>query len=230
MKAVNLLPQDGRRRPAGEGAGKSAYVVCGLLALMLVMVAAYVLTANNITERKSQAAAAGAEADRLEAEVAAQSNYTSFADIAQQRLTSVTGVAQTRFDWERLMREVSHVIPEGSWLQATDAAVTGDPDATAVSPAPGAVATPAGPYASFVGCTPNQSDVAQIMVRLRHLHRVEDVKLKESTKEPGGGEATVDNCGSLYKFDVAVTFSPIGPPSEAPRGSGSVPASLGGGS
>ena len=76
MKAVNLLPRDGRHRPAGEAAGKSAYIVCGVLALVLAMVAAYVLTANNVTERKNEAAAAGAEADRLEAEIAAQANYT----------------------------------------------------------------------------------------------------------------------------------------------------------
>lgn len=230
MKAVNLLPQEGRRRPGEESSGKSAYIVCGVLALMLVMVAAYVLTANNVTERKNEAAVAGAEADRLEAEVAAQASYTSFADIAQQRLTSVAGVAQTRFDWERLMREVSLVMPEGSWLQATDASVTGDPNAAATAPVAGALPTPVGPYASFVGCTPDQSDAAQIMVRLRQMHRVEDVKLKESVREAGGGLATVDNCGSFYKFDVVVSFTPTGPVSEAPRGSGQVPASLGGGS
>jgi Tfp pilus assembly protein PilN len=228
VRPVNLLPQD-QRRPAGEGAGKGAYIVCGVLALMLAMVAAYVLTSNNVTEHENQAAAVRAEADRLEAEVAAQANYTDFADIAQQRLTSVTGVAETRFDWERLMREVSRVMPEGSWLQATDASVTGDPNSTTVAPT-GPVAAPAGPYASFVGCTPDQSDVAQIMVRLRQLHRVEDVKLKESSQEAVDGDATVDNCGALYKFDVAVTFAPTEPLSEAPRGSERVPASLGGGS
>jgi Tfp pilus assembly protein PilN len=228
VRPVNLLPQD-QRRPAGEGAGKGAYIVCGVLALMLAMVAAYVLTSNDVTEHENQAAAVRAEADRLEAEVAAQANYTDFADIAQQRLTSVTGVAETRFDWERLMREVSRVMPEGSWLQATDASVTGDPNSTTVAPT-GAVAAPAGPYASFVGCTPDQSDVAQIMVRLRQLHRVEDVKLKESSQEAVDGDATVDNCGALYKFDVAVTFAPTEPLSEAPRGSERVPASLGGGS
>jgi hypothetical protein len=107
--------------------------------------------------------------------------------------------------------------------------VTGDPNAAMAAPV-GAVAAPTGPYASFVGCTPHQSDVAQLMVRLRELHRVEDVKLKESVQESTESEATVDNCGSLYKFDVAVSFSPTAPVSEAPRGSGSVPASLGGGS
>jgi Tfp pilus assembly protein PilN len=228
VRPVNLLPQDQRRRPAGEGTGRGAYIVCSVLGLLLAMVAAYVHTANSVTEHENQAAAVRAEADRLEAELAAQANYTGFADIAQQRLTSVAGVAETRFDWERLMREVSRVMPEGSWLQATDASVIGDPNSTALAPA-GAVAAPAGPYASFVGCTLDQSDVAQIMVRLRQLHRVEDVKLNESSQEAVEGDATVDNCGALYKFDVAVTFTPTGPVSGAPRGSERVPASLGGG-
>jgi Tfp pilus assembly protein PilN len=229
MRAVNLLPADGRARPAGAAGGKGAYVLCGVLAMLLAMVAAYVLTANTVTERKNEAAAAGAQADRLETETAAQANYTDFADIAQQRLTSVTGVAATRFDWERLMREVSRVMPEGSWLQATDASVNGDPNSLAVPPA-GGVATPTAPYASFVGCTPRQSDVAQLMVRLRQLHRVEDVKLNESAQETLEGEPTVDNCGTLYKFDVGVSFTATEPAGEAPRGSEGVPASLGGGS
>ena len=231
MKPVNLLPQDRRRRSPSEGGGKGAYVVCGVLAVLLAMLAAYVVTANKVTERKDQAEVASAEADRLEAEAAAQATYTDFATIAKTRLQSVAGVAQTRFDWERLMREVSRVMPAGSWLQATDASVTGDPNNTGAAPAATTTATPSQPYANFVGCTPDQSDVARIMVRLRQLHRVEDVKLKESAREPGEDTAaTVDNCGSLYKFDVSVTFSPTAPVSEAPRNSGRVPASLGGGS
>jgi Tfp pilus assembly protein PilN len=231
MRPVNLLPQDQRRRAPRDGGGKGAYAVVGLLAVLLAMAVAYVLASNTVTERQEQAAAASAEADRLEAEAAAQANYSDFADIAQTRLSSVAGVAQTRFDWERLMREVSRVMPEGSWLQATDASVFGDPaNPTTAIPAAGVTATPTGPYASFVGCTPDQSDVAQIMVRLRNMHRVEDVKLKESTQESNDAEASVESCGSLYKFDVGVSFTPTAPMGEAPRGADRVPASLGGGS
>ena len=83
------------------------------------------------------------------------------------------------------MRELARVMPEGSWLQAADASVLGDPTAADQRRGgPHRATTPVGPYASFVGCTPDQSDVARIMVRLRNIHRVEDVKLKESTQEP----------------------------------------------
>jgi hypothetical protein len=119
-------------------------------------------------------------------------------------------------------------MPDGSWLQTTEASVLGDQTAGA-APVDPAAAVATGPSAKFVGCTPKQSEVAKILVRLRAMHRVADVELNESLRETGVTDVTVDSCGRLYKFDVTVTFSPTDPP-EAPRGTNSVPASLGGGS
>jgi hypothetical protein len=234
MRPVNLLPQDQRRHASRETGGKAGYAVLGVLAVLLAMVAAYVLTSNQVTDKQNKAAAAKAAADRLEAEAAQRANYTDFAQIAQMRLASVAGVAETRFDWERLMREVARIMPEGGWLQSTDASVTGAADAGTASTATSTTATPtAGPVspsATFVGCAPDQSDVARMMVRLRELHRVTDVSLNESAQESVSEPATVDTCGTYYKFDVTVTFTPTAPLAEAPRGATHVPASLGGGS
>ena len=230
MKAVNLIPSEQRRAKAsGERSGAS-YVVLGVLAVLLVMAVAYVLTANGVNDKTSKAAAAKQEADALEAQAAQLDSFTDFASVKEQRLAAVVAAAQTRFDWERLMRELARVMPAGSWLQETQASVLGDPSAAA-SPtaATTTTTTPAGPSATFVGCTPKQSEVAKILVRLRSLHRVVDVELNESLKEQGVQDVTVDSCGPLYKFDVTVTFAPA-TEGEAPRGSDSVPASLGGGS
>ena len=229
MKAVNLIPTEQRRAKAtGERSGAS-YVVLGVLGVLLVMAVAYVLTANSVNDKTSKAAAAKQQADTLEAQAAQLDSFTDFAAIKEQRLAAVVTAASTRFDWERLMRELSRVMPAGSWLQTTQASVLGDPNAVSTPAPAGAVTTPAAPSATFVGCTPKQSEVAKILVRLRQLHRVVDVELNESLKEQGVSDVTVDSCGSLYKFDVTVTFAPA-TEAEAPRGSNSVPASLGGGS
>ena len=229
MKAVNLIPSDQRRATAtGERKGAS-YVVLGVLGVLLVMAVAYVLTANGVNDKTSKAAAAKQEADTLEAKAAQLDSFTDFASIKEQRLAAVVTAAKTRFDWERLMRELARVMPAGSWLQTTQASVLGDPNAAASPTATTTTTTPTGPSATFVGCTPKQSEVAKILVRLRSLHRVVDVELNESLKEQGVQEVTVDSCGTLYKFDVTVTFAPA-TEGEAPRGSNSVPASLGGGS
>jgi Tfp pilus assembly protein PilN len=233
VKPVNLIPQDQRRRRPSDSGGKGAPIALGVLAAMLAMVVVYVLTANTITDRKDEAQAASAEADKLEAQAGQQNSYTSFAQIAVTRTQSVSQVAATRFDWERFMRELSHIMPEGSWLQSADASVTGDPASastgTPSTPTPG-TATVAQPAANLIGCMPTQDDVARMMVRLGQLHRVEDVKLNESTAGDKDQEVSLVNCGGMYTFNLTVEFSATEPSREAPRGTNSVPASLGGGS
>ena len=232
MKAVNLIPNEQRRAQSSGAQSGSSYVVIGVLVTLLAMVAGYVLTSNKATQNKNDAAAAKAEADSLEAEVAQRGAFTNFSQIKETRLASVSGVAETRFDWERLMRELSRVMPSGSWLQTTDASVTGDvAGAEAATPVAGTTVAAPEPKANLVGCTPHQSDVARMMVRMRQLHRVSDVELNQSSVQLGAGsEAGVDNCGSYYQFDLMVSFSPTPPQTEAPHGEAVVPASLGGGS
>jgi Tfp pilus assembly protein PilN len=238
VRPVNLVPHEQRRRPPSDGPGKGAHAALGVLALLLAMVVAYVLTANTVTERQNKTEAARIEADRLEAQAAQNGDFSEFAAIAQTRLQSVAGVAASRFDWERFMRELARVMPAGSWLQTADASTTGDSAASGISAAPTTAGAPApaaaqgtgAPTAHLVGCTPDQSDTARMMVRLRQLHRVEDVTLGSSTKEESTGDAGIESCGANYKFDLTLTFSPAAPAGEAPRGEARVPASLGGGS
>jgi Tfp pilus assembly protein PilN len=235
MKAVNLIPTDQRRAQAtGERAG-GAYVVLGVLTVLLMLALAYVVTANSVNDNKSKAAKASQQADALEAQASQLDSFTDFASVKEQRLAAVKTAAETRFDWERLMREISRVMPDGSWLQTTEASVKGDTsDPTTAAPATAnpleaAAAGPVSPSATFVGCTPRQSEVAKILVRLREMHRVTDVELNESLREEGVSDVTVESCGPLYKFDVTVTFAPADV-DETPAGADSVPASLGGGS
>jgi Tfp pilus assembly protein PilN len=230
MKAVNLIPTEQRRAQASGKQAGSAYVLIGLLVTLLAMAGAYVVTSNSVTERESEAAAAKAEADRLQAEIQQRGAFTDFAQIKDTRLASVSGVAAGRFDWERVMRELSRVIPSGSWLQSTDASVTGQVAGAETTTSVGTPVVPQ-PKANLVGCTPQQSDVARMMVRMRQMHRVADVELNESSTEPGeSSEVSFENCGKYYKFDLVVSFDASLSQTEAPRGKQSVPASLGGGS
>ena len=230
MKAVNLIPTEQRRVQASGKQNGSSYILIGVLVTLLAMVGAYVFTSNNVKDRDAKAAAAKAQADQLEAEVAQRGSFTNFSDIKKTRLASVMTVAGTRFDWERLMRELSRVMPEGSWLQSSDASVSGDVEGEASTSTDG-TAVAAVPKANLVGCTPDQSDVARMMVRMREIYRVTDVKLNQSSTEVGDNtEITANSCGKYYQFDITLSFAPTPPSSEAPRGEASVPASLGGGS
>jgi Tfp pilus assembly protein PilN len=221
MRPVNLLPESQRRRtPTGDG--KSAYVVLGVLAVLLAMTGAYVMTGNQATERADAAAEASVEADRLEAQAASLGAFGNFAQIKETRLASVRQLAAQRFDWERLMLELARVLPADGWLQTASASTSGEDDGDSASAG-------GGPAATLGGCLPRQSDVADLMLRLRRLHRAEDVTLAESVREDAGSAPSVDGCGRYYRFEIAVSFAPT-VVEESPDGQQRVPASLGGGS
>ena len=97
MKAVNLIPTDQRLAKATGKASGSAYAIVGVLAVLLVMAVAYVLTSNQVNDNETKAADAKQQADALEAQAAALGSFTNFAAIKDQRLASVVTTAQTRF-------------------------------------------------------------------------------------------------------------------------------------
>jgi hypothetical protein len=176
VRPVNLLPEQHRvRRPSGARAG-AAYGVLGVLGVLLVFTLVYALTANQVNSKRSATIEAKQEADRLQAHSAALGPFGDFAQVKQTRMASVRELAGGRFDWERLMRELAYVLPEGSWLQETTASATGDlgaagggGSASPSSSSSSSASSPDGgngqPSAELVGCTPRQSDVARMMVR-----------------------------------------------------------------
>ena len=228
MRAVNLLPEQHRRRPAGTHAPKgSSYIVLGVLAVLVVMAAAYALTSNQANDRKTQAAEARQEADGYEARVRALGAYGNFRQTKETRLASVKHLATARFDWERYLRELAALLPGGTWLREATASVTGELEGATPSPD----GTPLKPGAILKGCAPSQSEVAKLMVRLRQAYLVEDVQLTESKRGENTGPASIDNCGSHLEFNIMVTFVSAAPTEEeAPLGQKNVPARLGGGS
>lgn len=225
MKAVNLIPESDRRRQPG-GDGKSSYAALAVLGALFLMTLTYVFVANQATSRQNDAAKASAEADRLEARAAEMGAFGDFATTKATRVASVRQLAASRFDWERLIRELARVLPDGSWLQSVDASTSGDGVETA-STAGTTVA--GGPQAQLTGCAPRQPDTAALLLRLNRMHRVEDVVLNASTREDAGAPPTLDSCGRFYEFDVTVSFAPS-VLQEAPAGRTRVPAALGGGS
>jgi Tfp pilus assembly protein PilN len=243
MRAVNLLPQAHRSGPRPGAPAGGSYVVLGVLGVLLVMALAITVVSNQANSRKSQTAVVKAEADRSEAQAARLGAFGDFASIKATRTASVQQLATGRFDWERFLRELGSVLPEGSWLQDVSASVTGDVasaggtssgSSTSSTSSAATLASPNAPKlpaAQLTGCTPHQHDVADLMVRLRKLYLVSDVELKSSERGQGTGVPTIEDCGRYLKFDLSVTFKAAAPTGrEAPAGDKTVPARLGGGS
>lgn len=233
MRPVNLLPERHRpRAPTGSREG-SSYAVLAALALLFVGVTFYIVTLNSINSSKDKIATANAEAARANAEAAALGPYGDFAKVKDQRVAAVTQLAGGRFDFERLVHELSYVLPDGVWLRTVNAADSaGDAQATSSAASGASAAAGAGssnPTLQLDGCAPSQARVAIAMVRLRELQGATDVTLEHSTQPdqqgssggvsaPGGGSSAGGGSGggcatssghANYEFAVDVTFAPI---------------------
>jgi Tfp pilus assembly protein PilN len=244
MNAVNLLPEKHRpRRPTGGQRG-SSYVLLGGLGVAVVAVLLYVLTLNSINQAKTDIANAKNETAQANAQAEQLGAYGDFAKVKTERVEAVKQLAGSRMDWERLVRELAHVLPGGVWIQnatAADSAANAGSTGTAPTSASSTSTTADGPSVTLQGCAPGQRTVADTLVRLRELQGATDVKLDHSAApEPGSATAgsTAPSTGSgggdcgktdghdNYEFEATVTFEPVTPEPSKP---GEVPARLGGG-
>ena len=244
MRAVNLLPEKHRpRRPTGGKQG-SSYVLLGVLGAVVVAVLLFVLTANSINQAKTDIATAKDETARANAQAQQLGAYGDFAKVKAERVEAVKQLAGTRMDWERVVRELAHVLPGGVWIQSASASDSGESDGTSSA---ASTTTPtdaaAGPSLTLQGCATDQRTVADTLVRLREMQGANDVKLDHSAAPvesdasgdaapaPSGGSATASGeCGTThgkpnYEFSAVISFDA---PAPAPN-DGSVPERLGGG-
>jgi len=212
-------------------------MVVGVLAALLLAVFAFVMTSNQVNDRTSEIATAEAQAVRAEGRAAAFGPFQQFAQIKAARLASVKTLADTRFDWERMMRELAHVLPAGSSLTSVTASsgdgasatsTPGAPPAPAPAPAPAAPAPPpaggtaappaaagaatttsgAGtPTLTLTGCATSQRRVAVMLVRLRQLHRALDVQLVDSSQAEPSAAQTAPATGNTGCFGSDYLFN-----------------------
>jgi Tfp pilus assembly protein PilN len=234
MRPVNLLPQSARPYVASGKAGGGSYIVIGVLAGLVLMVAGYVLTANRITSHKSEIAQAQQETQAAQAKANSLQKYGQFDQVAVARVSAVGTLAVNRIDYERLLRETARVLPAGVWLTTLDAESTGggSSSSTSSSSTPSST-TSTTPTVHLIGCAPSQRSVATTLVRLRAIHGQDDVQLNDSGRALNlggqGGDGGGTGCGNHFGFDILVNLN-----NQQITGFGDlgkkVPSALGGGS
>ena len=143
-----------------------------MLGLLLLAMALFVFTKNQVTDRKDSIAQAQQEKAEADQRSQGLKAYGDFSKIKQTRVTSVSELASKRFDWERLMRELALVLPPKVWVTQVDgktagagaaAAAAGGTTPSTPAPAPttsgcGAAADTASGSTSMTmaGCAPSQ--------------------------------------------------------------------------
>jgi Tfp pilus assembly protein PilN len=184
MRAFDLLPKDQRREDSERRPG---LIQIGVALFAVVILAAlgalFLMTSSSLNDKRrerdalqSQLAALQVQAEKpssnagpeLEGERAARTNALA---------TALSG----RVAWDRLLRDISLVLPADVYLTA----LTAQSPTPASAPTPAATSTTATQFA-ITGTTGNQEDVALLLSRLSILPELSGVQLVSSLRGDEG--------------------------------------------
>jgi Tfp pilus assembly protein PilN len=202
------------------------YVVVGALLAALAGVTMLVLSTNEINDRKAEISQLEIEKAEATARAESLSSYAQFKLVRDTRVATVTSLADSRFDWERVMRELSLVLPGDIWL--TELTGTVRPDVEVDEAADVSLRDMAsGPALEIVGCAASQQALGGFMQALRDVDGVTRVGFLRSERpalETTNGDANdEDDCRTrdfITEFEVVAAFdaAPVQPPATSPDG------------
>ncbi len=216
MRPINLIPTDERRgRGAPKRGGPLAYVIVGALVLLLGGITLLVSAENEISSNKSEVAELTAENATAKARVSRLAAYTQLEGVRDERVATVTELADSRFDWERVMRELALIMPRDVWLTnmtGTDAPNVSVNGSSSIALRQGV----AGPALEIIGCSTSQDAVAGFVSALKNIDGATRVAMQYSKlpEGEGGGEsgsasASGGNCQTrpwIPEFQIVVAF------------------------
>jgi Tfp pilus assembly protein PilN len=226
MRAVNLIPPEERRgERAPLRAGAFSYAIVGVLAAALLGVVMLVMTGNTITEKESELSALEARQAAAEQRVQELAPYGEFASLSDSRELTISTLAKSRFDWDRVLHELALVIPGDVWLSTmtgsvSSAVATGGTDTGATTATDPSIA---GPSLQISGCANGQVAVARFVASLRDIDGVTRVGLKQSelgeedsatstsaTTDSGtGGSGECQTREFIAAFEISVAFDAV---------------------
>ena len=183
MRAVNLLPRDDASQKGGLPAPPVLAACIGAV-LMSAVLAVMFLSASGKAAKQQQALDAAHQAyEALPTPAAPSAAETELPALHATRVTALASALGQRVAWDRLLREVSQVVPSDVWLLTLDAQAPSDATAAATT-------TPGTPTQTFTvtGCTYSQDSVARFLARLEVVPDLSDMTLGKSEAGTAGGD------------------------------------------
>ena len=204
MRAVNLLPRDeqlgGRKAPPLPilAGCVGTVLVTALVAVMFLSASAGVASKQRALEQIQ------AQYDAIPVPPPPSPVVSELPQQRQTRVTALATVLGQRIAWDRLLREVSQVVPSDVWLVTLNA----------LSPSLAAPTTPATTAAAtaptgftVTGCTYSQDSVARFLARLQVVPDLSSMTLgksQSSANTPSGGGSTGGVCPQgMFTFELA---------------------------
>lgn len=209
--------------------GPLPYIVLGGLVALLVGVAVLVMTGNQISERKDQIVSLKREDKAAQERAEKLVAFVQLAEMRRQRVETISSLADSRFDWERVMRELSKILPADVWLTNLNASASsagGEGGEGGGGEGSGLRASIAGPALEIEGCAKGQEGVAGFVTALKEIDGVTRVGVESSAIPPegagaesGGGGAGGSECQThdfIAKFRIVIAFDAAPVPETEP--------------
>jgi Tfp pilus assembly protein PilN len=223
VRPVNLIPPEERRGDrAPARTGPLPYLLLAGVAIAVGAVALITLTGKQIDDRTAQVANLEAQEASARAEAEALSPYAEFASLAQSRQQTVNSLAESRFDWERVLRELARVIPGDVWLTDLTGTVSPEVELSASGGESDLRGEIAGPALSIVGCATGHDAVAGFLAALEDIDGVTRVAVAKSElpeaksdNGPAGESADCRTRGFISRFEVVAAFDAAPTPQSA---------------
>ena len=236
MRPVNLIPPEERRgQKAPARTGPLPYVIVVALAAALIALTATVLTSNQLSDRKAEKARLESQVPEAQAQARRVQSFADFAALQQAREQTVTSLAQSRFDWERVLRELAIVIPDDVWLTSLTGSASADSGSSSTSGSSTSSLVSedlAGPSLQIAGCAAGHEAVARFLTALRDIDGVTRVSVLNSDRpesSDGGGSTSTSTTSSgsggdcatrdfIAEFEIVAAFDAA--PAPTPQVSG----------
>jgi Tfp pilus assembly protein PilN len=189
MRAVNLLPRELEQDKAGPS--RQVVLSCGAAVLsMAVLAGGYMQGSSALGKRNAALAEAQARLAAVPQPMQQPASVTGLPQQRQSRVAALSSALTTRVAWDRVLREVSLVVPEDVWLSSLQAAA---PTAAGIT----------GQGIHISGFTYSQPAVARLLARLTVIPDLQRVSLTSSTLTDIGSRPVV-------QFEIGADLKPAG--------------------
>jgi Tfp pilus assembly protein PilN len=208
VRPINLIPKEERGSHGGIArTGPLMYVILGALAVVLIGVVMLVLTSNKISDHEHEITSLTAQKTQVAAKTTQLTPYVNFEHVAKQRIEAVTGLADGRFDWDRIVNQLAFILPPSAQVISLTASSGGGSE--------GGVLATESPALNLTGCTTGQDETAAVVTAMKQIDGVTRVGLANSTatgeeekgKGGGGGSSGESECPSdEYEYELTAAF------------------------
>jgi Tfp pilus assembly protein PilN len=204
VRAVNLLPPDERRKGLEEGARTPLLLAAGGIALVTIAATFFAsmasVSASGTRSDRDDVQAALAALPQLPDQAVSQN---ALVKERSDRVAALAAALDGRVPFDRLLRQVSYVLPEDAWLTQLDAKA---PVTESSETAPAAAVEDATDV-TIQGATWSHDKVAVVLARLSAVPSLASVRLTGSTRmEPAADSEPSDSTTSDTPGRPFVTF------------------------